>query len=542
MQAGPRTPNGLIPKAVWKWDASARQYAGPEGSNGDHFRVLKADEIWEGSQTARKPRDLTFPNDTEAALATSTGPSELGIAPTPNTPREPYHYQSLKNASDAEVFPFMGKGKRESDQNSHHMRHNQLPKDFWTSEPKAAALAFIELNRTEATREAFQLAIDDRDGEAPPSECVISFSHCSSGHSVAVNQLFFLRADPRESYLVEARTPRGEREIFNSNTIHPAVNLRLCKISYEDARHVMQVIWWLNHARCQRIGRGEDAAWGVSNVDGGGKLTFRTGGKVLIEHADTLPAMFLSEQLSRGYTRETFLNLSDFLFGVALPERLDHEWTQFDLQHARGDFPRPAFATGHTESEKERLQSLGIKLLDLFDPDQDRISFGIVAEAAKVIGMFGVQSEVTHLRKIDATMPPPETSLRTRVEIYADLEKLPNPLFLGNDEEAFRARKRRAPLEAELAEVVHGRGLNHPEHVHDAIALALREIAAFNDLDALHAWATSNSDGKWWALHRLELLAPSRHADALESLMRKTNDGWAREYFEELKPNPSRAG
>src|SRR5687767_12004614 len=111
---------------------------------------------------------------------------------------------SLKHASDAELLRFMAKGKSEFYREYETQIGTQLPHDFWTVDPKSAALGLVEANRTKEHRAAYTLVADERDEAGPPARCTIMLSTFSPRCYNAVDSHYFLRIDPAESYLAYA--------------------------------------------------------------------------------------------------------------------------------------------------------------------------------------------------------------------------------------------------------------------------------------------------------------------------------------------------
>ena len=541
IEAGPRTVAGFKPKAVWKWDRAKHEYAGPAGKAGDHFRVINAANIREELQRLKTAK-LTFPKDPDAVADSNADAPEPAPA-TPAAPRgEPYHYSSLKGATDAELFRFMARGKSEFDREYEAKIKNRLPDGFWTMDAKEAALALINANRTDAHRAHYQIAIDDRDKAEPPARCTITFSDSSSRCYNAVDAQYFLRVDPQESYLAYARSWAGGVVFYSAVHDQPAFDLRLCPLRYEDARKIAEVIWWLDRVR-SRSTRSDNSLGGMhSTADGGGKLTLRADARTLIEHSETLWSGFLSERWSEDYKHETFLNFAAYLIADALPARLGNDWSQFEPKHQQNVIARQNSAPTYTDEERKRLRDLGERFLTWFTPDQDRIFFSIVAEAAELAASFAIDSAAERLRAIESALPPPGPKKRTFGEAFAERDKLPYPWDVKDREKRKEIEQRRAALDAEIDSILHDSGTDSAEYLRQRTALALRQLAAVNDAEQLHAWAISETEGGQWAFQRLAQIDRKRYAEALDSLMRQADGKWARQFFAELmQTDPARA-
>jgi hypothetical protein len=541
IEAGPRTAAGFKPKAVWKWDRAKHEYLGPAGKPGDHFRVIDSKNIWKELERFKTAK-LTFPKDADAVPESDDAPAQAPPAPSVAANSEPYHYSSLKGSSDAGMFQFMARGKSEQDRELEAKIRNRLPESFWTMDAKKAALTLINANRTDAHRAHFQIAIDDRDKAGLPARCTIAFSDSSSRCYNAVDAQYFLRVDPQDSYLAYARSWAGGVVFYSAVHDQPAFDLRLCPLRYVDARKIAEVIWWLDRVRT-RSTRGDSSFDGMhSTADGHGKLTLRADAQTLIERSDTLWSAYLSERWNGDYNHASFLNFAAYLMADALPARLGNDWSQFEPKHQQDIIARQNSAPAYTDEERKRLRDLGERFLSWFSPDQERISFSIVAEAARLAAGFAIGSAAERLRAIESALPPPGPAKRRYEEVSAEREKLPHPFEVKDREKRKVIEQRRAALDEEITAILHDHAGDSPGHLRRAIVLSRRQVAAANDAEQLHAWAISKSEGHQWAFQRLARIDPKRYADALESLMHQADGKWARQFFHELaQTDPKRA-
>src|SRR5206468_12543380 len=97
--------------------------------------------------------------------------------------------------SDEQLFAFMGRGAAATDQQAQARTHD--PVGFWTLDPKAAALALVEVNRSKKHRSQVELAVDDQDGKGPGGAGFIRLTDESSRCYIARDNHFLLRCDPQ---------------------------------------------------------------------------------------------------------------------------------------------------------------------------------------------------------------------------------------------------------------------------------------------------------------------------------------------------------
>lgn len=136
IQLGPKTLEGqVVPRASFKWDPVKKTYAGPKGGPGDHFRVIQPGKPWQ--EFKRLVEEKTeFPPEED--------PASLRKVPPARIPADTaYAYRSLKGRTDEELFAAMARLDRGSDRVG-----TREPSGFWSMDPKAAALALVNANRS----------------------------------------------------------------------------------------------------------------------------------------------------------------------------------------------------------------------------------------------------------------------------------------------------------------------------------------------------------------------------------------------------------
>lgn len=543
IEIGPRTREGIKPKAVFQWDPSRHTFVGPTGV---HFRVL--DHAPDRDELSRlKASDFQFPTDPDAL--TGVPPADHDERPDGSIASRPppanaYHAGTLAALSDSELLRYMGRGRSAWDFENEHRAQNRLPDGFWNNDAKAAALALAEANRSESHRNQYLLALDDRDGNAAPATCSIAFSYTSALCYNAVSSCYFLRVDPKESYLAYAREWSGGAVFYNLVHDQPAFDLRFCPLPYQDARRVAEVIWWLDRVRSHDASAAaSDWTFAVSRrilstADGHDILVLRdAGGRPLLSRegrqwADRLPARWLGE-----YDRETFVNFAEFLITEALPKRLGTAWAQYEPKHRQDMLARGTDAPQYTEQEIAHLREVVRKMLELYTPGQQRISFRILGMAAQAGGALPVPGAASRLRAIEAALPS-APHLRSFEEIWTDQDRLRDEIY-RDPKSIGPLRERSEALDAELCAIWGDEGPNGLRRVLD---VAQRQLALAEDAPRLEAWARSNEDGSQWALQRLAAVDRGRYGATLVAWMNEAKPKGVQQLFDELvKVDPARA-
>ena len=126
------------------------------------------------------------------AVSISTTTSALGEGQPSRNPdglSKPYRYVSLKGLSDEEIVAFMREGRRLYDLERAARPRNRVPEGFWTMDPRAAALALVEANRSEAHRGRYRIEIEDA-GDGPAMFVILVAGFLVVGGALIVEILY----------------------------------------------------------------------------------------------------------------------------------------------------------------------------------------------------------------------------------------------------------------------------------------------------------------------------------------------------------------
>lgn len=332
IQFGPRTlEDEVVPRVTFKWDPAKKTYIGPNGGDGDHFRVINPTNMWNEFERLETANVIFPPEEDRAGLR------KPGKAPAE---KKAYSYISLKGRSDEHLFEFMGRSAAGAGLG----REGETvePPGFWTLEPKAAALALVEANRSTKHRSQIQLALDDRDGTVPGETGTLRFTCHSPRCYVAHDVHFLLQCRPKASFLLVASAEGPGVVLREMGRKDHSQNIRYCSLGDQEARHLLQVIGWLNRIRSKSDGWDESNSIMYSTGDGRGvmKLTF-TGPKAeaVIEADGKLWSDSIPDRWESLYSKETYLNFAQFLLERVKDRRLPEvdllNWTEQEKACAR---------------------------------------------------------------------------------------------------------------------------------------------------------------------------------------------------------------
>lgn len=531
IELGPRIGTDMTPKAVFRWDAKARAFVGPKGKRGDHFRRFAPGDVVKQLQAAKASR-LKFPKDRDFKAPVAAPSARNQTKPLP-PPSDPYERQSLTDLSDADLLRRMGPGRKAQDFERASLIRDHVPPDFWTMDAPRAALALTETNRSEQHRARFQLAVDDREAAHPPKSGSVAVTYVSSRCYNAVDSFYFLRFDPAGSYLAYASLSAGGVVFYNVVHDQPAFDLRLCPLSYVDAHHLAATLWSLDRVRTRG---GDQDSWGnfvSSTADGSGTVMLRDGeGTVVCERAGRLWAAELSERWSGDYDHEAFVNFASYLTARTLPERLGKAWTDAAPREQRSTYLQRDQEPRYTEDELQQLARLTTHFLADFSPTQDRVSYAIVAAAAKAAGTLALSEAKPSLEKILAAVPEPKP-VRTLDEVRNEMRAIRQTRPNDPEQRVAREQKLNA-LEAEQDALLRESDSNSPRYLRRVVVSSLRKLAAADNPETLQMWAVAREEDSPWALQRLSRVDTIRYVQALETCMNQLEPRWARQLFEEI--------
>ncbi len=511
IELGPKTGIRIKTKVTYRWNSDTKSWDGPKGEEGDHFRVIGTENVWEELERI-KNQGVRFSADPDFVdiFPRDRSPwARRGLKkPTPLEVSRPYHYRSLKDLSNEDLLRHMGDGKNMFDLEWDTAIRTHVPEDYWNIDPKSAALAMAHTNRYPDHQTRYRLAIDDRDGGGPPEKCSIAFSYASDRSYNAFDSHYFLRVDPEESWLLYARSWQGGVVFHNMVHDSPAFDLRRCALSYDEARHIAHTIWWLDRVRSisKRPAGERDAhssGTGSSTADGRGWFAFRpeTDGAPVEMIATSIWALPLPDTWGGEYSRTVFLNLATFLLMDVLPARLGEAWSSQEPAYPHDILYRQTSAPRYAADEKSRLIELTGQFLDLFTPDQARTSFAITAEAARAAA--------------ELTCPHLKPRL---LEIHGALSAGDEP----------------KPSAASIMPVPDASGFHGASRLSSTVALSLKKLEAADDVALLRSWACSRDHGWQWALQRLGPLDKSAYLASLEWWLENTSDDRLRQVYDEI--------
>ena len=528
IELGPVGEAGAVkPKAVFTWDKAARAYVGPEGKAGDHFRALRLVDPYNESffkELNRIKKEVPgFAPDPDAARADAAQAPKKPQAAPPPPPARPYKYASLKGLTNPEIAAYMGRGKDARDfqpkeDGATETPASHLPAKFWTMSPRRAALELVDANRAPWHRKVFLLAVDGRDGKAPPETCSIYFAfHLEPCFGEERYEKYFLRVDPKGSYLAYTYVSEKDEEPDGLWARRSSYDLRRMDVRYEDARHFADVIWWLRRVRSWTDA--EDFLWhdfGGGEDAGALRMTWGRG-----DGFRELGTAWLGDAAGRWkghWGPDALVNVAGYLFQTALPQRLGEPWDEQERPTGPGEGGPNHCASPFQEDippqlkawRREQARLHVARLIEFFSADESRLAHAALRAAVRAAGDFALAEFAPQIRAIARQLPPPTQPLPTLKQLE---ERESKALHEMSDD---KGRKNYERLSEEVDAVKTGTSPEAArEQLRQAARLALRKIDAAGDLEKLFQWAQCDDEGWPWALLQLRELDTLRYVAAL---------------------------
>ena len=529
---GPLIEGQVKPKAVYTWDTATKAYVGPEGKEGDHFRRIDPVNFWSELEKLAL-NNVTFPKDTDVVNRERTEnikASRRGKIISYDQLSKPYQKVLLAEMSDDATIRYMGYGKSRWDFEQELSIKTQLSTNFWTMEAKAAALEVVEANRYEDHKKYYRLAIDDRDGSKPPEVCTLAFSYISDRSYHSTDQHFFIRADPKGSYLAFADLSDGGIDNCEADT--EFFDFRYCEMTYQKARQFVHAIWWLNRVRSYRDDVMSSIGYGGTTADGSGCLVLRDAdGHLLLKVERTIHVVHcVADFWDHTYNKRVLMNLAAAMIYDGLLKELGEQWSGANDKVVDDIFTSVTKSAAYKVEQDAKTRLLAGKFLNLFSTNQTHLSIAVANVSAVAAGSLLCTNLVDKLAAIQEGLLPDSTKRRTREEVEAELEPLKEAL--RKDDENLVLKNQCDAVEKELDAIYRETGVEDTNALQTAITLAQKKIRYAEDFQALQEWATSQTPGSKWALKRLKAKDKKRYVAALEWLTINTKDRWAQQALE----------
>jgi hypothetical protein len=387
---------------VFRWDDTTKRYSAGEIPENSHIRVMQPGETLE--QIAQNG-GLGYPIESG-----SSDDPFASKAPSKGAAQKPYVFQSLKGASDAELLSFCrGKERRNFFDGPPGAVETGLPPGFWEMSPKEAALTFAEANRTPIHRRKWKLAMDDRNGIAPPKSGWWLHSGSSSGCYSFSAHNFALRFGVETPVLLATDFNTQGAVDRNPLVDQPGSTARLIPLSENEARFIADTLFWLDRIRSHTPEK-TNGGWisSGSTADGFGTLRLIGDGDPpqKIDSTTIWAIGSISSQWKYDYTPQICINLAEHFFTEALPARLGERWLvapEIDRRSVMTPIEK-RLEPRHDITARDQLGEVIRRAFELHF--KDPIPAPALEDLVNNIGQEGFLELQPALEKLKASLPP----------------------------------------------------------------------------------------------------------------------------------------
>jgi len=529
---GPLTEAGVLPEVTFQWDKIQKAYIPTTSVFQNHLIVLDHKKgIWDELARVKKEGNFFF-KDSRAASEFDRHYYKEGKLP-PEKEEEAkivsteYVPKSLKSLSNEEIFSYMGRGKTLFDIKDEESPRTTIPEKFWELPPREAALLILEANRSKTHRSKYKISISSNKFGEPPENYSLAFSE-SAAHSFLYPN-YFLKINQGGSYLLYSAVTNENHYMLRTSDFcysPPNYDFRSCAMKYDDAKHLLETIWWLRQIETDPPGKPDDDYGFFSTADGDGTIQFisNDGSQQSFITAET--GGWVSTRWTSSFGDEELVGLFSEIFFYTLQKRID------PCMKGAPDW----WAPSHLEDSKvEEVHSAVKHYLSFFSENQENISYALTINAIRAAGDFAMQDLGDQLEAIQKLIPKITGSSECQ-DANDEIDKLeqedkesiktfdPDSInkYMSEHDQRF---DRIMALYDKLSSIHHGAIKECAlQGISEAIAYSLNQIHSAQNSQNLKNWINEKRPGWPWALWRLKKIDQEIYIEILRSMFLTAND------------------
>jgi len=486
-------------EVVFRWNKASSTFLAENLDQQPHVRVLANSDPWKQVVEIHAAGGLHYPLIAE-------GPDRPRIPEKVLSVPRPYQFQSLEGRSDEDIAREMG-GKPVADAfHPADAPDTHLPEGFWKMDPKSAALALVEANRTPAHRKMVRIAMDDRGEVKPPADGWLAYDFKSSSCYVSTLGLTVLRFGNDKPYLFQAASSSNGFVGGNPIADRAGHGFRLISLSADEARFLSQTLFWLDRIRSRSASEDRFGGGTHSTADGSATLDWSGGNhkprrvQGTVWHGPSKAARW-----SDNYDQSTCINFCGYLLTVALPEHLAGRWDQTpELDHRSLITPLVERLKPRADSNaRDELASVVLTMLARHRTDP--LPSPVLSVLVNCAGDSGLSVTLPALEELNGKIHP---SGGSELE-FRELEiRFKNQYGPPDDPEGKKQWQRYQSLRVSMAYDI-GCQLREP------LPRAIAQLSALYQPARLIKMADGNDASATWALQQLQLHQPEAYADTL---------------------------
>lgn len=407
----------------------------------------------------------------------------------------PYHFVSLRHCSDEEIARFMSGAKRVDSLHEAGAPDSNFPEPLWKTDPKSAAFAFAEANRSPTHRKNFQLWTDSNPTLTPPDAGWLVLDDFSDLTVLrfGVDQPFLLHATTSNLGMSANGYVDGEKHA-----------LQLIPLSPDEARFLAHTLFWLAHLKSMCTDKDYHVSFIHSSHASFGTLEWEIDKQPRHEIQGTLWEA-IADRWRSDYDEETQVNLAHYLLSEALPKHLGKRWEQ----------PTRVAYDSHKLPLAERLKSQDdpaaqakltqIIFAALARHETEPLPAKALIALAQCAGDAGLAATLPALEALTAKLPP---ATADEAEFTALDAEFRFTYTAPTDPDERKKWNRHQSLKPAFEH-------DFLTQVRRPLTQAIRQLRVLGQLATLRELAESKDDSAMWALRQLYQLQPDAYAEAL---------------------------
>ncbi|CAN5359169.1 hypothetical protein BH23VER1_BH23VER1_34300 [soil metagenome] len=371
---------------------------------------------------------------------------------------------------------------------------------------KAAALALAEANRMASHSESYELAVDDRDGVAPPGSGWVLLDFHGDDSYFYQAQVVAVRFGVEGAFLISAEEERQGMVGANPVADRSGYFVRVIPLEATEARWLADVVFWLDRVRSRAKGK-DIRGGGGTTADGWASLHFVAPGgvearQVAVDTAWATEAV--SARFTGAYDPEVCLNLVDFLLRDGLPEHLGERWIE-------------ALAEAGVTRDAVR-KALAVQCGKAFEiHNDDPVPATVLRRVVKCVGDEGLVGLRDVVEEIGEGLPAVDGEDRK----FARLANRFRRDHFGNWLVDNGHDDKNEDDYAEFLRMREARRLEPGPVLRGWVKHVLEQLEAMTRKEKLVAGARSEDAQKYWALQQLAERFPAAYAEVVSEWFRE---------------------
>lgn len=502
-------PRGEKSEINYFWDTEKKEFLGPDGQIGDHFKRLKPGSFQAVKQSGGLGYALKKSKKEELIdeeLATRKEVIARKLHPLPD----------FKTMSFDQTIEFFTEEKA-----SRHADPRDIPTVFpealKTMPVKEATLAYVKANMSEKLARSFALAVDDRNGVKPPDKGWMVFKQNSASCYHYVRWCWAVNIE--KNLLVYISDNINGMVGHNSLVDEVGYSVRMMQLKPAETNRIVGTLWWLNQIRSKELpvnGNHQGSSMMSSSADGNCSLFYSRGENVNSLYSDMTCWMAYSsfhERWKDDYDKEVSANFASKYLEGYLPELLGERWTE-NSAHRTKDLSKQE----QEDQLKDEMDQLRKKIADILELNKNTtVPAEVLAWSCRIAGDLGMKEFLPEIKRLKSEAKPPLMLSQQTKKLAGELQGKEEPYFpkRGSEEAILKEKFRKLKiLRLELSQ-------NADQILSEQLSMPIKQLSLIDDVEQLLLLSISKDREADWAQQQLRKKFPNDHAFSLAQIVKQ---------------------